>query len=197
MPRPFRPADLDAILEINNASAPAVNPLTTDSLERLLELSRWTRVIDDDAGPAGFLLGLHGPGLAYPSENYDWFSRRLDVFLYVDRVAVAARARGAGLGTRLYHAFVDHARTLGIDTVCAEVNVRPPNPGSVRFHERFGFRAVGEQETKGDSVRVRLYEYPVRGEVSAGPGFEAETGRVDAEPQTRGLGSVREDVAEV
>lgn len=160
-PRPFRPSDLDALLAINNSNAPAVNALSAEALEDLLQLSGWTRVIDDHEGPAGFLLGLHGPGLAYPSENYRWFSTQYEDFLYVDRVAVAERAHGRGIGTRLYHAFIDHARSIGVDTICAEVNLRPPNPGSVRFHERFGFTPLGEQETKGASVRVRLFEYKV------------------------------------
>jgi predicted GNAT superfamily acetyltransferase len=161
MPRPFQPSDLDALLAINNANAPAVNALSAGELGHLLAISTWTRVVDDEAGPAGFLLGLHGPGLPYPSENYRWFSEKYDDFLYVDRVAVSLRAQGQGIGSRLYHAFIDHARTLGLDTVCAEVNLRPANPGSVRFHERFGFTPLGEQETKEDSVRVRLFEYKV------------------------------------
>lgn len=161
MPRPLLPSDLDALLAINNANAPAVNTLTITELEHLVGISRWTRVVDDDAGPAGFLLGLEGSGLPYESENYRWFSEQYDDFLYVDRVAVAARAQGRGIGSRLYHAFIDHARSLGIDTVCAEVNLRPPNPGSLRFHERAGFTVLGEQETKGETVRVRLYEYRV------------------------------------
>jgi predicted GNAT superfamily acetyltransferase len=146
---------------INNSNAPAVNELSEGALTDLLLLSGWTRVIDDDEGPAGFLLGLHGPGLSYPSENYRWFSTQYEDFLYVDRVAVAERAQGKGIGTRLYHAFIDHARSIGVDTVCAEVNLRPPNPGSVRFHERLGFVSLGEQETKEDSVRVRLFEFKV------------------------------------
>jgi hypothetical protein len=28
-----------------------------------------------------------------------------------------------------------------------EVNLRPPNEGSLRFHRRLGFREVGRQET--------------------------------------------------
>ncbi len=161
MPRLVQDGDVEALLSINNANSPHVNALSGDALRDLLELSRWTRVVDDAEGPVAFLLGLHGPGLSYPSENYRWFSDQYEEFLYVDRVAVAERAQGKGIGTRLYHAFIDHARAVGIDTVCAEVNLRPPNPGSVRFHERFGFTSLGEQETKNATVRVRLFEYKV------------------------------------
>ena len=161
MPRPVQDPDIDALLTINNSNAPHVNALSGDALRHLLDISRWTRVVDDAEGPVAFLLGLHGPGLSYSSENYRWFSTQYDDFLYVDRVAVAERAQGKGIGTRLYHAFIDHARAIGVDTVCAEVNLRPPNPGSVRFHERLGFVSLGEQETKEDSVRVRLFEFKV------------------------------------
>ena len=37
-----------------------------------------------------------------------------------------------------------------------EVNLEPPNPESLAFHDRLGFGRVGEQATKGGSVVVAL-----------------------------------------
>ena len=154
--RQVRPDDLDALLGMNNAAAPAVNALDADALAQLVDDSLWTGVVDGVDGPAGFLLGLHGPGLGYPSENYAWFSERFERFIYVDRVVVAESARGTGLGSLLYDAFASHGDVEGHPVLCAEVNVRPHNPGSLRFHEAQGFVTLGEQETKGGSVRVRM-----------------------------------------
>ena len=38
------------------------------------------------------------PGLDYASENYRWFSARSSDFLYIDRIVLAPRVQGLGLG---------------------------------------------------------------------------------------------------
>lgn len=48
------------------------------------------------------------------------------------------------------------AAALGLGEVTCEVNLVPPNPESLAFHHRLGFRQVGEQSTYGGSVRVAL-----------------------------------------
>jgi len=37
-----------------------------------------------------------------------------------------------------------------------EVNLRPPNEGSMHFHQRLGFRQVAEQESEGGTKTVAL-----------------------------------------
>lgn len=73
--------------------------------------------------------------------------------MYVDRVAVAADHQGSGIGHVLYDA-VETATTAPL--LCCEVNLRPRNDASLRFHDRRGFRAVGEQDTDGGAKRVVL-----------------------------------------
>ena len=83
-----------------------------------------------------------------------------DDFLYVDRIVVDGAARGQGIGRALYDELFAYAGGRTARITC-EVNVRPPNPGSLRFHERAGFRAVGEQSTEGGTKQVRLLEKPL------------------------------------
>jgi predicted GNAT superfamily acetyltransferase len=103
----------------------------------------------------GFLVGLEGPGLDYASLNYRWFGERYERFLYVDRVVVDPAGQGRGLGRSLYEAFVERAE--GHTALCAEVNIRPRNDGSLAFHDDFGFAPVGEQDTEAGSKRVRMF----------------------------------------
>lgn len=155
---PPRRRDHRLLLAMNNAQAPAVNAVSMAELRQLLGWPGHVIVARDAIGPAGFVLALDGPGLPYPSDNYRWFSERYERFLYVDRIAVHPRVHGRGFGSGLYRETIRHAATVGYPVVLAEVNVRPPNDGSHRFHLRHGFEPVGEQETKGGSVRVRMYE---------------------------------------
>ncbi len=108
----------------------------------------------------GFVVTL-APGADYQSENYTWFQSRSHDFLYVDRIVVSEGARDKGVGRLLYTAVFDEARALGAAEVFCEVNLEPPNPGSLRFHYRLGFEEVGQQATKGGEVLVSLLAAPV------------------------------------
>ena len=156
-------ADLTWALRINNAAQPAVNGLGATELDELVAWAEHFLVAESGGERAGFVLALPGPGLAYASLNYTWFARRFTRFLYVDRIVVDAGARSSGSGTALYTALAEVSRGRW-PRICAEVNIRPPNPGSLRFHERAGFHAVGEQDTEGGAKRVRLLECPLPGE---------------------------------
>lgn len=157
--RPFAPADLAALVAINDDAHPAVPITAPAELADLIRLSRLTLVVDDGE-VAGFVIAL-APGAQYASENYSWFRARSSDFLYVDRIVLAPRMRGRGVGPRLYDAVEDAARADGAREVTCEVNVRPANPGSLAFHARLGFTEVGRQETKGGAVEVALLARPV------------------------------------
>ena len=156
--RSLVPDDLPRLLALNNAAVPAVNELDANALAALVEHSNLAVAVVDDALTdiaIGFAI-MFMAGAAYESENYRWFSARSTDFLYVDRIVVADGYRGQGLGQVLYDAIFGAARRLKLTEVFCEVNLEPPNPGSLAFHDRLGFAPVGQLSTKGDTVVVSL-----------------------------------------
>jgi len=153
-------ADVPTLAALNDAAVPAVNALGTDGLAAHVPECDLALVAAGEDGPLGFLLAL-APGSGYASENYRWFSEHVPGSLYVDRVVVAPDAHGQGVGRLLYEAVDARARELGLGRVTCEVNLDPPNPGSLAFHARLGFEQVGELVTKGGTVRVALLAKPV------------------------------------
>ncbi len=142
--RDLQDRDLPRLLEINNAAQPAVNELDLAELSRLAELSSHCLVAEDNGFVAGLLLCV-GPGQDYKSPNYVWFSEHLNNFAYVDRICLAKEEQGKGIGEKLYQTLEHYLEDTHIPIVC-EVNTRPANEGSLRFHDRLGFRTVGEQD---------------------------------------------------
>lgn len=133
---------------INQANVPALGEETPDSLGQIMEWSSMTIGVDVDDALAGFCLVLE-PGRPYPSQNYLWFQERYTNFIYLDRVGFGRAHRSRGYGAALY-AEVERRASL-IETTPSsftlEVNLDPPNDGSMRFHLRQGFVEVGRQRT--------------------------------------------------
>lgn len=144
--RPFTAPDVPAALELNNAATPAVPTATAEELTALLEASAFGIAAVSGEELVGFVLGFE-PGSPYESPNYRFFEERGTDHLYVDRIVVAEAARGMRIGQRLYERVVALAVEQGRAEVTCEVNLDPPNPGSLAFHRRMGFREVGQQET--------------------------------------------------
>lgn len=86
-------------------------------------------VLEADGEPVGY---------AYAT---DWKSRSAYRYTAEVSVYVAADRHGRGHGTRLYAPLFDALRERGLHAVIAGITL--PNPASVAFHERFGFRYVG------------------------------------------------------
>jgi len=162
--RAYDERDLDHLVAVNDAAYPAVPITPAAELAELIGISSVVVVVDDGSA-SGFVLGMP-PGLEYQSENYRYFTSRArelgTSFVYVDRIVLAAHLRGRGIGPRLYAAVFAEARRVGADEVLCEVNVEPPNPGSLAFHRRLGFVEVGRQSTKGGANLVALLAAPVR-----------------------------------
>src|SRR5256885_1162887 len=140
--RPIAPADVPAILHLNNAHSVEMGRVDLEKLRAFLGVAALATAIGPAARPDAFLLAFDHDAPAQ-GPNHAWFLARRERFLYVDRVCVHARARRRGLARALYsHALAEAARR-GLPTLCCEVNTDPPNPASDAFHASFGFVEVG------------------------------------------------------
>ena len=74
---------------------------------------------------------------------------RLPVLSLHQKVHLASQIGGCRQKPALYqHGFVHFAGKALL--IGCEVNTMPPNPGSMRFHERLGFSQVGTQTFQAD-----------------------------------------------
>ncbi len=154
--RVMRESDIPAVAALNTAADPEVQDIGEDGLRALFGMCDVALVATDPAGEIlAFVMSL-GPGHPYASENYRWFEERGVRHQYIDRIVVSPRAKGTGLGSALYASVLERARERGALEVTCEVNLDPPNPTSIAFHERLGFRRLAEQDTRNGSVRVAL-----------------------------------------
>ena len=147
--------DYASVLALNAESVPHVNLIGPEELKWFDDNAACIRVAKIADRLAGFLIGLR-PGSSYASPNYRWFCDNYPDFAYVDRVAVPSWARRQGVAEALYEAFAKSQP--GAPVMTCEVNIRPKNDGSMRFHERLGFRQVASQETDGGKKEVALME---------------------------------------
>jgi len=140
---------------INEQGLPGTGQISELEFADLLSLCEVAVGVFDNEEMLGFVLCLL-PNTRYASLNYAWFNERYSSFLYVDRIAVAEKHRDKGIGSMLYEYVIEHA-LQGNSPVVAEVNLTPPNPGSMRFHERLGFSQVGVFQQGKKSVAMMLY----------------------------------------
>ena len=84
-------------------------------------------------------------GAAWRAVGLTLFERdQADGELLMDGIAVAADARGRGVGTALLRAVIDRAADLGLSTV--RLDVVDTNPRARALYERVGFEATEVEE---------------------------------------------------
>ncbi len=156
-PAAIMPNDHAAVLALNNAYAAELSWLDAGRLAVLLGRAFHARRIGQ---MEAFLLAFDQDA-EYDSPNYLWFRARYARFVYVDRVAVAASARGRGHARRLYAELAGRGMAAGHRVIVCEVNSRPPNPASDAFHAALGFSEVGAAVLPGGGKTVRYLERPL------------------------------------
>ena len=140
-----------SMLALNATHEVELSALSPGKLRHLLqEAFAAYRIGDVDA----FLIGFDQTA-NYTGSNFLWFRERFERFVYVDRIVVAAKARGQGHARRLYEQLFELARQAGHEWIGCEVNSTPPNPGSDAFHRALGFSRIGAGRVPGSSKTVR------------------------------------------
>jgi uncharacterized protein len=143
-------SDLDALLELNNAHRAETGQLDRDRLSRMIGAAFCAQTNESRQ----CLLIVFDQAAGYDSPNFLWFRDRFARFVYVDRIIVAASARGTGIARALYAELFMLAQAAGHDTVVCEVNRVPPNSASDAFHAALGFVEAGRgSPTPGKEVR--------------------------------------------
>ena len=150
--------DYPFILRVNEENVEVLAPMSAERLGQFAEFSELFLIAEVDGQPAAFLIALREGVSFYDSENYLWFSQNYQQFLYVDRIVVDAPYRGYNIGRKLYQTVFDHARATGIPFVTAEIDIEPYNESSLNFHKTMGFREVGVQSVRNNSIKVSLQE---------------------------------------
>jgi len=148
----------DFILESNNINKPQVGYLEKDRLELLIKFANYCKVAEFNGEPAGFLLCLP-ENKNYDSPNYQWVSKRYSNFMYIDRISVLPKFQNEKIGSALYTDLIYFSALEGYGDILCEVNIKPENPGSIRFHKRFDFEECGSQFIEAE--KLESYNYSV------------------------------------
>ena len=159
--RKFEIKDYNRILELNEESVHFLSPLTKERLEYIIDQSELLNVVEVDGIVEAFVLTVR-EGQEYDSVNYRWFADQYDRFLYIDRVVVSVKMHKNGFGRSLYESVLEHAKETGVPYVAAEIDINPPNPGSLIYHEKFGFKEVGKQTVYDGKKVVSLQVVSLR-----------------------------------
>ena len=154
--RDIEERDVPFVLEVNETNVEVLSPMDEARLRYFMEVSDMLRGVEVDGAPAAFLIALREGCPEYDSENYIWFSREYDEFLYVDRIVIAEGYRRLGIGSMLYEDVFRRAVETGVPVVTLEVDIIPYNAQSLGFHEAMGFREVGQQVIRGGEIKVSL-----------------------------------------
>ena len=143
--------DLERVLEINNANTPGVSELTMAELQTDLKNSLLALAIDNEHGKVCAFCITFAQDASDAGDNHRWFAERYESFVYLDRIAIDSDYRNRGLGVQLYQSVENMMlQSSEHSMLCCEVNLKPPNPGSLRFHHRIGFTEVGQQSFDTD-----------------------------------------------
>ena len=148
-------ADLARVLEINNANTPGVSELTFAELELDLHSSLHALAIDNELGEVCAFCITFDPDAPDAGDNHRWFADRFESFVYLDRIAIDSNHQNRGFGAVLYQSVEQQMLSSAEHSLlCCEVNLEPPNPGSLRFHQRIGFTEVGQSIPEYANYRV-------------------------------------------
>ncbi|QDH69662.1 GNAT family N-acetyltransferase [Marilutibacter alkalisoli] len=151
--------ELDSVLALNNAAGPAILPLDAARVRHFYDSAEYFRVALRDDTLAGFMIGV-GSGSEHDSSNFRWFRERHADFFYIDRIVVASRRRGGGVGRALYADAQSYAE-LRYPQMACEVFLEGDHDPALLFHGSFGFREIGQHVMPGAGMRAAMLMKPL------------------------------------
>ncbi len=163
--RDVREHELDSVLALNNAAAPTILPIDPSKLRQFYASAEFFRVAERDGTLAGFMIGM-GSQSPHDSSNFRWFRERHEHFFYIDRIVVASRRRGGGLGRAFYADAQSYAELRYPHIACevfldaAGIDPTLPDP-ALLFHGSFGFREVGQHVMPETGLRASMLMKPL------------------------------------
>lgn len=142
-------SDIPGIIKLNNKESKWVGEKDISFFSNYFDIP-FFYTVEDMKRIVGFLMAMDEK-CDYGSENYLWFKGRYDKFYYIDRVIVDGSMRGKGIASMLYKEVINNKGSVPL---VAEVAIEPPNEGSVKFHDKVGFKEVGTLTSDGKKVRM-------------------------------------------
>ena len=141
-------SDASQIALLNEVFVSVTSPMNAQRFLELFDLCSYCLVIDDGERLLGFVIAMRNAA-PYDNGNYQWFETRVQNMVYVDRIVLAADARGHGLGHQLYDELSKMALADGCNVMTAEMDIEPPNTHSLHFHGKRGFVEQGQRVLDG------------------------------------------------
>ncbi|WP_127145040.1 GNAT family N-acetyltransferase [Pelagibacterium montanilacus] len=137
--RPATPDDLPGILEIHNHAIRHLDAIWTEAEETLEDRAKWLA----DRQKGGFaVLVAERDGKVLGHASYGSYRSRSGYRKTVEHsIYLRDGAAGQGTGSALMEALIADARDKGFHLMVAVIEAK--NTGSIRFHERFGFKTAG------------------------------------------------------
>ena len=152
--------DVTRVLEINNANTPGVSELTMSELETDIKNCLHALAIENEHGEVCAFCITFDQNTPDAGANHRWFADRFESFVYLDRIAIDSNHQNRGLGALLYQTVEQRMLDSAEHSfICCEVNLEPPNPGSLRFHKRIGFTEVGQHSPQQGYVVALLQKF--------------------------------------
>ena len=153
---------MDWFVDLNNKNTPAVNALSKEEMTDLVAQSELSLIAFNNLDmPLGGVVTFDEHS-DYDSQNYKWFQENHNDFLYIDRIIVDENALGQGVGAGLYQKIFQHAEHMNLSAVTCEVNEIPPNPESMAFHDKMGFKQIASRFNPDHGKQIAMMYYDMK-----------------------------------
>ncbi len=151
-------------MALNNNAGSAILPLDSAKLRSFYDSAEYFRVAERDGNLTGFPWSASAAAASTTAATSPWFKARYPHFFYIDRIVVASRRRGGGVG-RAFYADVQSYAELRYPQLCCEVFLDHGADPALLFHGSFGFHEAGQNlmpdvDVRASMMTKQLCSYP-------------------------------------